>query len=207
MNKPLPSSVPIRTALIAAGLVAALGIVTAHAADDNVPKAHSDNLGAAISDTAITGKVKARLMGESRLKDSDISVTTTNGVVTLEGSAGSADAKSLAGNATKSVDGVRSVDNNLVTPSNSLAGEKAKNAVATSKQVISDSWISTKVKSLILADSISKGFEVNVDTHDGVVVLKGVLSNQAGVDYVKEIASKVEGVKSVDTSMLFVAGK
>lgn len=207
MNKPLSPLAPFRIALIAAGLFAALGTVTVHAADDNVPKAHSDNLGAAISDTAITGKVKGKLMGENGLKNSDISVTTTNGVVTLEGSVGNADAKSLAEDATRSVDGVRSVDNNLVTPSSSRAAAKAKSAVATGKQVISDSWISTRVKSLILADSISKGFEVNVDTHDGVVVLKGVLSSQSGVDYVKDIASKVEGVKSVDTSMLFVAGK
>lgn len=207
MNKSSSPLAPFRMALIATGLLAALATVSVQAADGDAPKAHSENLGTAISDAAVTGKVKAKLMGESALKDSDISVVTTNGVVTLQGSAASSAAKSLAENATRSVDGVNSVDNNLVTHSHSRAGEKVKSTVATSKQVISDSWISTKVKALILADSISKGFEVNVDTYDGVVVLKGVLSNQSAVDYVKDIASKVEGVKSVDVSMLFVAGK
>jgi hyperosmotically inducible periplasmic protein len=57
-------------------------------------------------------------MGEDSLKKSDISVTTTNGVVTLDGSASGSHAKSAAEAATKSVAGVRSVDNNLETPAN-----------------------------------------------------------------------------------------
>ena len=43
-----------RHALIVAGLVVGLGIGTAYAASDNasMPKAHSESMGAAISDTA-----------------------------------------------------------------------------------------------------------------------------------------------------------
>ena len=72
---------------------------------------------------------------------------------------------------------------------------------------MSDSWITTKVKSEILADSVSKGFDVSVETIHGVVVLKGALANQDAVDHVKDIAEKVDGVKSVDTSALTVAVK
>lgn len=80
----------------------------------------------------------------------------------------------------------------------------AREAVAMTKQVASDSWITTKVKSEILADSASKGFEVNVTTTDGVVVLTGVLGNPEAIVRVREIAAKVEGVKAVDTTALRV---
>ncbi len=188
--------------LIATSLVFGFGIGSAGAASDDAskPQAHSDGVGAMITDTAITAKVKATLMGEGSLKKSKIRVTTTNGVVTLKGSASSSDAKSAAETAAKSVEGVKSVDNNLSTPGSSKT-------VSKTKQAVSDSWITTKVKSEILADSLSKGFEVSVTTIDGMVALKGALPNQDAIDHVKDIAQGVEGVKSVDTSDLAVAGK
>ncbi|MBI3546499.1 MAG: BON domain-containing protein [Gammaproteobacteria bacterium] len=202
MNTSSFGKTSFRNTVIAAGLIVGLGIGTAYAAsdDDSAPKAHSDGIGAAVSDTAITAKVKSKLMGDDRLKKSDISVTTTNGVVTLEGTATSSKAKSTAGTLAKSVEDVKSVDNNLKTPQSSKAGTDSKRAV-------SDSWITTKVKSELLADSISKGFDVNVKTTHGVVVLKGTLANEDAIDHVKDVAAKVDGVKSVDTSALTVAGK
>lgn len=209
MNVSLFCKTSFRNALIAAGLAAELGIGIANAAsgDASIPQPHSDSLGAAGTDTVITAKVKARLMGEDSLNKSDISVTTTNGVVTLDGSVNSADAKSMAETAAKSVDGVKSVDSQLKTPVGSDASAKTREVVAETRRVVSDSWTTTKVKSVILADSVSKGFDVNVRTIHGVVVLKGVLANQDAVDHVKDIAEKVVGVKSVDLSALAVAGK
>lgn len=188
--------------LMAASLAVMLGASAANAvaSDKPMPQAHSDGMGAAISDTVITAKVKAKLMGESGLKKSEIDVTTTNGVVTLNGSASNSDAKALAEEKAKSVEGVKSVDNALKTPDSS-------NAMRKTKRVVSDSWITTKVKSEILANSLTKGFDVSVKTSHGVVMLKGTLANEAAVEHVKSIAEKVEGVKSVDTSELKVAGK
>ena len=77
-------------------------------------------------------------------------------------------------------------------------------AVDKAEQAVSDSWITTKVKSEILANSVSKGFKVEVETKQGVVALKGKLANQDAVDLVKMIAQQVKGVKSVDASGLAV---
>jgi hyperosmotically inducible protein len=192
----------LRNTLLVAGLTTGLVIGSAQAlADDEpMPQAHSDGIGAAISDTAITGKVKAKLMGDDGLKSSKIHVTTTNGIVTLKGSAASSDAKSLAEERAKAVEGVKGVDYELKTANSSAAADETK-------RVVSDSWITTKVKSEILADSVSKGFDVSVETKNGVVVLSGKLGNQDAIDHVKDIASKVKGVKSVETSALVVAHK
>jgi hyperosmotically inducible protein len=192
----------IRRALTTIGVAASLGLclVANAATDDTGPTAHSDSVGAAISDSAITTKVKASFLGDDRLKGSHIKVTTTNGVVTLTGAATGSDAKSAAEDIAKNVDGVKNVDDELTSPA-SGSGSVHK-AVAKSERVGSDSWITTKVKSEILADSLSKGFKVSVKTVNGVVMLSGVLPNDEAVAHVKDLAEKVEGVKSVRASQL-----
>jgi hyperosmotically inducible protein len=75
------------------------------------------------------------------------------------------------------------------------------------ERVVSDSWITTKVKSELLASSLTKGFHVRVKTRHGVVILTGKLATQDAIDQVKSVAEKVEGVKSVDTGGLLVAAQ
>jgi hyperosmotically inducible periplasmic protein len=182
------------------GVAAGLGLcLVANAASDAGPTAHSDSVGAAISDTAITAKVKSSFLGDDRLKGSHIKVVTTNGVVTLTGSAMGSDSKAAAEELAKNVNGVKSVDDELTTAASNGSMHKA---VAKTERVGSDSWITTKVKSEILADSVSKGFKLSVKTVNGVVMLSGVLPNDDAVAHVKDLAEKVEGVKSVKTSQL-----
>ncbi|HET9471550.1 MAG TPA: BON domain-containing protein [Usitatibacter sp.] len=196
-----------RGMLIAASLAFALGIAAANAADGAAaPEAKSDGMGAALSDTAITARVKAKTMGKAGFERSHIHVTTTNGVVTLEGTASSARASSAAEAAAKSVEGVKSVDNNLKVHAKTKAAARSRDAVAKTERVASDGWITTKVKSEILASSLAKGFEVGVKTTHGVVVLTGSLASQDAVEHVKDIARRVDGVKSVDASGLKAAG-
>lgn len=199
-----------RNLLTAAGLVAALGMALPALADGDdasVPQAKSDSLGAVLSDTDITAKVKFAIADVSSLKKSDISVTTTNGVVTLTGTANSSASKSEAESAAMSVQGVKSVDNQLATPpSSSAVVNKTAAAAHKTERVVSDGWITTKVKSEIMADSVSKGFAVNVTTIHGVVVLKGTLANQDAIAHVKDLVEKVDGVKSVDVSGLTATG-
>lgn len=80
--------------------------------------------------------------------------------------------------------------------------EKMEKTEKKVEKAVSDSWITTKVKSEILANSVSKAFKVNVVTKGGVVHLKGELPTQDSIDLVKMIAEKVKGVNSVDVSGL-----
>ena len=79
-----------------------------------------------------------------------------------------------------------------------------KAAASKAERAMSDSWITTKVKSEILANSVSKAFKVGVTTKHGDVALDGKLPTQDAIDLVKMIAEKVKGVKSVDTSALVI---
>ena len=86
------------------------------------------------------------------------------------------------------------------TPNSSKSLEKTK-------RVMSDSWITAKVKSAILADNVGNGVDVSVETMYGVVVLTGTLPNQNAIDHVKNIARRVDSVKSVISDELVVARK
>lgn len=76
---------------------------------------------------------------------------------------------------------------------------------AESSQPAGDTWITTKVKSQLLADDLVEGSEVDVDTLEGVVYLSGTLESQAAIDQAVEIARSTEGVEDVDDSGLTVS--
>ena len=70
--------------------------------------------GNAVSDTVTTGKVKAALVNDPTLKDSDISVKTDGGVVVLSGTVKSQDQVAMATNLAQSQEGVSRVDSQIV---------------------------------------------------------------------------------------------
>lgn len=187
-----------------ATLTALLGVSGAVlAADDEKP--HSNSTMEAMSDTAITAKIKAKFMNDTRLKGVDIGVTTVNGVVTLSGSAPGSEESDAAEDLAKHVKGVTSVDNKIYTPSVAKKVEgKTRKAADKTERVVSDSWITTKVKSVLLADSLTKGFEISVKTTHHVVVLSGTVNSQAAIDQAVHLATQIKGVASVDSSGLKV---
>jgi len=198
-----------RNTLIAAAVATAFGVGAAACSRtpdySAKPASSSGTVSEALSDTAITAQVKAKLATDSSVKSADISVTTTNGVVTLEGSVSDAAAKSAAERTAKSVTGVTSVYNRLSTPSGTMTAMKT--TAGDAQDAMSDTWITTKVKSLLLADSDAKGFDVKVETKDGIVILEGALESQEAIAHVKDIAAGVEGVKGVNTTAMTVSYK
>lgn len=159
-------------------------------------------IGAAIDDAAVTTRVKAKFVGDERLKDSDIHVDTRNGVVTLTGTAPSDEAKAAAEELARQAEGVKSVDNQITLP-----GAKAPGTLQRSEHVVSDSWITTKVKSSLLADHVTKGLNIGVKTMNGTVSLSGTVGSQAEFDRAVQIAKNIKGVKDVNTTALQIRAK
>jgi len=82
---------------------------TADAAERN-----ADQSGKALDDAAVTAKVKSALTAEPNLKSTTINVDTMAGVVTLKGTTDSQDTRQKAEQIATTVEGVRSVRNELV---------------------------------------------------------------------------------------------
>jgi len=192
------SLTPLRIGLIAAAAAIMIGGTAVAQAASAQAANSSDSVGAAIGDTTITTKVKAKFLADKRLKGSDISVETDNGVVKLTGNALSASAKDAADDLASNVSGVKSVDNNIKAPSVLTSAKKGvKSAASDVGQATSDTWITTKVKSSMMTDSQLKG-DVDVSTDHGVVVLTGTVPSDASRERAVALAKQTKGVKSVN---------
>ncbi len=74
-----------------------------------------------------------------------------------------------------------------------------------SDEPVTDTWITTKVKSELLTSKNVPGTEVKVETVNGVVSLSGTVATKAEHDKAVTKAKAIKGVKSVDASGLTVA--
>ena len=71
-----------------------------------------------------------------------------------------------------------------------------------SSQPVTDTWITTKVKSELASTKGVSSADISVTTVDGVVTLTGVLANATEVKKAVAAARSVKGVRKVDDSGL-----
>ena len=76
---------------------------------------------------------------------------------------------------------------------------------ATAGVAMDDMALTAKVKAALMKDERTSGFDTHVKTANGVVHLEGTVKDQMAFDAAKEVASKVQDVKEVDTTDLKVA--
>jgi hyperosmotically inducible protein len=76
-------------------------------------------------------------------------------------------------------------------------GEKTKDGVSKTGEVITDAWITTHVKAKFVDEDLLKGSDIDVDTNDHIVTLKGTVTSAAGRARATAQAKEVEGVHSV----------
>jgi hyperosmotically inducible protein len=71
-------------------------------------------------------------------------------------------------------------------------------------QIAADSSITAKVKSKFIADKYVDAFDINVDTHAGIVTLHGDVTNTVAREQAEKLARNVDGVQSVDNQIRIV---
>ncbi len=205
------NSIPFSKNLVGVGVAIALAagsIACSDGTSTTESRDQSSDVRTMNGDSALSSVVQARLAREALIESADIQVTSANGVVTLRGAVDSSDAKSAAESAANSVEGVSRVDNQLIasrTSERMNTGRQDDNQRSAGQQAASDALITTKVKSMLLADSVSQGMDISVETRDGIVSLEGSLDNQDDIEHVSDIARDVEGVLDVDAVRLTVA--
>lgn len=74
---------------------------------------------------------------------------------------------------------------------------KTKEVAGTTGEVVTDAWITTKIKADFVNEDTLKGSDINVDTNEHVVTLKGTVATAAGKTRAGEIAKTTKGVTRV----------
>lgn len=154
----------------------------------------------------ITASVKSKLLWNSNTEGLDISVSTFNGVVTLDGTAQSAAAKDLAERLAANTDGVLDVKSNITVNESATAAAKAQNTADQAGDAITDAWITSKVKSSFLFSRNLDGLDITVNTENGRVTLSGDVNTAVEKELAIETAGNIRGVTDVDASALNVSG-
>ena len=177
----------------------------------------------AVTDKTIDDRVEARINGDASLKKHSIVVTVDEGVVTLTGVV-STPAESARAARLANVTGVTRVNNNLVVTKEVKGtagraaektkdglekagektkdgavkvGEKTKEGLSKTGEVITDGWITSRVHSKFVGEDLLKDSDINVDTNNHVVTLRGTVMSAAARARAVAEAKEVEGVHSV----------
>lgn len=179
--------------------------------------------GTAIKDSWITLKVHSQFVPEDALKDSDIDVDTSKGVVMLNGTVASEAGRARAIAIAKATDGVKNVMDHLrvAAPADHTAAmreaghdaadktkdaahttaDKTRDVAGTSGKAITDGWIKSKIAAqYVTEDSLDKS-DIDVDVTKGAVALKGAVRTAAAKDRATAIAKGTDGVKSVKNDL------
>jgi hypothetical protein len=96
---------------------------------------------------------------------------------------------------TMNADPSRPADN--TTPSDTMGRDRSSSP----GHAMSDSAITAKVKSALLAERGLPSSQIKVETNDGVVQLSGFLNSQSEIDRAVNVARNVKDVKSVENNM------
>ncbi len=160
----------------------ALGVAVAALVATSAP------LRATETDDRIESSFKKTYVYKTYLSDEHIKISSKDGAVTLSGEVANETHKPMAADTVEALPGVKSLDNRI-----EIKGEHATEN--------SDTWISMKVKGVLLFNRNVNAHKTEVFVAAGIVTLKGEAASQAQKELTAEFAKDVEGVKSVNNEM------
>jgi hyperosmotically inducible periplasmic protein len=161
-------------------------------------------------DVWLTAKVQSKYFLDELVKLRAIDVTTENGTVTLTGTVGSEAEKRRAVALARSTEGVQNVNDRLQVDA-ALQSQRPGDGVSPAVAPVGglkrpDPWITMKVQSQYFLDPEIKGHQIDVDTNNAVVLLKGTVASDALKQQAERIAKDTEGVARV-VNQLTVKGQ
>lgn len=143
-------------------------------------------LGSQIDDSSIVVKAERALEANKTLDEqAHINVNSYNGILLLTGQAPNQDLVDTASQLVQGIQGIKDVQNQI----------RVGNPISFTTRS-RDSWITTRVKSLLVADKEISALNIKVITESGEVFLMGLVSSTEA-DKAVEIARHVNGVSRV----------
>lgn len=143
-------------------------------------------LGARIDDSKIETVAAVNInKANPAFAETNVQVTSFNAVVLLTGQVTNDTLRDLAAETVKKIPQVRQVHNELLSTANITLGQKSY-----------DTWLTTKVKSKLLAFGDIEGRRVKVVSENKTVFLMG-LATRKEADNITDVARNTSGVKQV----------
>ncbi|HAP81926.1 MAG TPA: osmotically-inducible protein OsmY, partial [Enterobacteriaceae bacterium] len=171
---------------VAAAVVGTAAVGTKAATDPR-------SVGTQVDDGTLELRVNSALSKDQQVKkDARINVTAYQGKVLLTGQSPNTELASRAKQIAMGVEGATEVYNEV------RQGQPIGLGTAST-----DTWITTKVRSQLLASDLVKSSNVKVTTENSEVFLLGLVTEREG-KAAADIASHVSGVKHVTTAFTYI---
>ena len=145
-----------------------------------------------MDDSVITAKVKTALIDDKEINSTDLSLSTSRGVVTVEGFVTSTRQTERVEHLVRSIPGVKKVVNHL-----HLKPARQTNL----KSYASDTATTSEIVARLLANKQVSSRHISVTTTRGTVLLTGNVDNREQKHKATEIARKVSGVRTVKNEL------
>jgi osmotically-inducible protein OsmY len=149
-------------------------------------KSNARTMGTKLTDeeieTAATVNIKK---ADTQLEHAHVNVDSFNGIVLLTGQVPVDALRKLASDTVYQLNPVREIHNELTVSDATSFGERSQ-----------DSWITTKLKTILLADSQIQSRRIRIVTEMQTVYLMGIVS-RTEADRIVDVASHLSGVKKV----------
>lgn len=173
------------TLVLATTLAGCAKIITVTTSEPIQIKTNKRTLGTKINDQQLETYSRVNLYKAStQLEDAHINIDSFNGIVLLTGQVPSEELRNLAGETVVKINSIRQVHNELTT------------GAPTDFQARSmDSWITTKIKTKLVASSIQSR-RIRIITEARTVFLMGIVSRYEA-DRITDVAKNTDGVQQV----------
>jgi hyperosmotically inducible protein len=175
---------------------ASIAALAALALSPVVYGAPGDSFEGAARDAWLTGKIEMAFTLNQHLNPFAIDTSVEDGVVMLEGEVTSDIDRDLAKNVAASVDGVVEVKNELTVDSEALRSRNAEER-RDFPSWFDDATTTAAVKTRLIANTNTKGLQIDVDTRDDVVTLSGRVASAEQKSLAGEIAQGTRDVRDV----------
>lgn len=160
-------------------------------------KEAASRAGDKIEDGWITMKIQAKYFVDDDVRARNVDVETKDGMVTLKGSVQSEGERQQAVSIARNTDGVTMVHDNLVVDRGVSNASRDTSPRGTAGAKVEDAWITMKVQSKYFIHDEIKSRDVDVDTQNGVVTLRGTVPSQTAKNAAEVIAQDTDGVMKV----------
>jgi osmotically-inducible protein OsmY len=152
-------------------------------------------------DATTTAAVKSRLSANKNLASTKVDVLTKDAIVVLKGSVANSNQKEIAQQIAMSTRDVKEVQNDLTILNTETLVDKAENVGTKVSRAVSDTWVSSKIRSSLLFSSDYPGSNISVHTNNGKVTLKGHVKSSAQSNKIAESVNEFVGVRSVENEL------
>jgi osmotically-inducible protein OsmY len=155
----------------------------------------------------LTTRIQAQYFTTTDVKGRNIDVTSTSdGVVTLRGEVENEQERRRAIEIAQNTDGAARVEDHLrVTGAVATTGREREDAPrdreAEARTTQPDGWVTTKIQAKYFMDGDVRARDINVDTNNGVVTLRGTVRSEAERRQAVALARNTDGVRDVQDQL------